>query len=237
MAGNKASMNLQDISISLKLPTSTVFRFLKTLLLYGYVKQDKETLKYSLSLKFCRIAELIKSQLNIRNVAYPFLIELSEKCQESVSLSIEDEMEVTYVEIIEGPDKMIRTMQRIGKRAPLHCTGSGKLFLSNYDESKIDEYIKEKGLIAFTKNTISSKAALLSELENIRSRGYSLDKEECEIGAKCIAAPLRDYTGSIIAGVSITGPISRMTDEKISQTKDLIIAFADKISNALGYHR
>lgn len=234
MASTKTSMRLLDISETLSLPASTVLRFLNTLMAFNYVSQDPETLKYRLSTKFCMIGNLVNSQFSIRETVRPYLVELSEKCQESACLAIEDDMSVVYIDVVDGPDSMLKTMQRIGKIAPLHCTGVGKLLMLNYTMGKLDMLIAEKGLPLLTLNTITTKEKLMAELEKIRTQGYSLDDEECEIGAKCIAAPLRDYTGNIVACISVSGPVSRMTCEKMENIKEVINQTALDLSIKLG---
>ena len=144
-------------------------------------------------------------------------------------------MEVVYTDVVDGPDSMLKIMQRIGKRAPMHSTGIGKLLLLNYSEEQLDEYIAAKGLPALTPNTLVTKQALAAKLEEIRGQGYALDDEECELGARCVAAPVRDYTGRIVAGISISGPISRMTMEHIREVAPVVTGTAAQISKALAY--
>jgi DNA-binding IclR family transcriptional regulator len=235
MAGNSGPMRLQDMSRALDMPASTALRFLNTLMEYGYVIQSAETLRYSLSMKFCHIGNRVSSQISIREVVRPYLTKLTEICQESACLAIEENMTVVYIDVAEGPDSVLRAMQRIGKRAPMHSTGVGKLLLLNYDEEGIDKLIAVKGLDLLTCNTIVSSEGLLKELNTIRQKGYAVDDEECEIGARCVAAPIVDYTGRIAAAISVTGPISRMTYEKINEISDIIAGVAQKISISLGY--
>lgn len=235
MAKNKGSMRLQDISNKLGLPSSTVLRFLNTLIKYNYVSQDPETLKYSLTMKFCRIGNLVSSQFSLRDVVRPYLLELSEKCGESACLAIEQDMMAVYIDVVEGPEGILKVMQRIGKLAPLHSTGVGKILLLNYDEKELDNLIRSKGLPKITENTITTRDRLLSELDRIRESGYSLDNEECEIGARCIAAPIKDYSGKIIASMSLTGPINRMTSEKIERVKTVIMELSREISKKLAF--
>ena len=235
MASNRGPMRLNEISAALGLPTSTVLRFLCTLMSYDYVSQDVQTLKYSLSLKFCHIGNLVSSQFNIREPIRPFLYELSDRCHESVCLVIEENMMSAYIDVIDGPDSMLKTLNRIGKTAPLHSTGVGKNLLLNYDEAKLDDLISKKGLLALTANTLTKKEDLLKELERVRTQGYALDDEECEMGVRCIAAPVRDYTGKVIASISVSGPISRMTIDKIEVIKDIIKDIALRISHKLMY--
>ena len=142
---------------------------------------------------------------------------------------------MVYIEVVPGPDQMIRTMQRIGNLAPMHCTGVGKLLLLNHKESYIDKMIEKKGLQKFTDNTITTKRALLKELETVKKQGYAFDNEECEIGARCISLPVRDFSGKVVAGISVTGPVFRM-DEIINEKNiEYLKQVALEASRKLGY--
>lgn len=235
MAESKESLRLQDIARRVDMPASTTLRFLNTLMKSGYARQDPVSLRYSLTLKFMHIGSLVSSQISIRDVAHPYLTELAQKCNESVCLAIEQDMEIVYIDVIDGPDGMLKITQRIGKLAPIHSTGIGKLILLNYDLNQLEHIIEVKGLKALTPNTITSKEELLSELERIREKGYALDDEECELGARCLSAGIKDYTGKYVAGISVSGPTTRMTMEYIDQIKDVVVDTANKISEELSY--
>ena len=235
LAQKEEPMRLLDISKGLGINSSTALRFLTTLENCGYVSQDKETLKYYLTFKICNIANHVSAHASVRDISHPYLKQLSRIFGESVCLAVQQDMMVVYIDVIEGPDQMLRTMQRIGNVAPLHCTGIGKLFLLEYSESRIDKMIAVKGMPRFTENTLTSKAQLYDELQRIQECGYAYDNEECEVGARCIALPIRDYTGKIVAGFSVTGPTSRMTDTLINNRMDYLFHTADEISRHLGY--
>ena len=235
MAHERQPMRLQDVAAKCDMPASTVLRMLNTLLVYGYVNQDPHSLRYSLSLKFAQIGSRVCEQVSLRDIAHPLLVELSQACQESSCLAVEQERELVYTDVQDGPDSMLKIMQRIGKRAPMHSTGIGKLLLLNYTDQQLDEYIAEKGLPSLTPNTMTTKQALVDKLAEIRRQDYALDDEECELGARCVAAPIRDYTGRIVAGVSVSGPVSRLTMERIAEIVPVVKGTADQISKALAY--
>ncbi|MDL2318016.1 IclR family transcriptional regulator [Eubacteriales bacterium OttesenSCG-928-A19] len=226
---------LQDIAVGLSMNTSTVFRFLQALLESGYVQQDPISLRYALTTKICSVAHRVSSNIRLYDVALPLMKELAAACDESVCLAIEQDMTVLYIGVVQGPDQMLRTMQHIGNRAPMHCTGVGKLLLLNYSEPEIDMLIERKGLPSFTQNTLVTREALMAELGQARANDYAFDNEECEIGARCIAVPARDYTGKVVAAISVTGPIFRMTDEKLMRDLDVIKAAGARLSGMLGY--
>ncbi len=118
----------------------------------------------------------------------------------------------------------------------MHCTGVGKVILSEFPESKIDQMIQLKGLTRYTDNTLVTKEMLVNELQLIRRRGYAYDNEECDFGARCIAFPIRDYSSKIIAALSVTGPPGRITDNFINSNFRTILETVQDISYQLGYH-
>lgn len=228
-------MRLNDIAYQTNYPNSTILRMLNSLISCGYVTQNDDTLKYSLSIKFSVIGEKVRSQFKIRDLVQPYLVSLSEQYQESSCLAIEDDMSVVYIDTVEGKDNMLRTLQKIGKSAPMHCTGVGKLLLLNYSTKQLEDFVAQKGLIKLTKNTITSFEELRNELDTVRMQGYALDNEECEEGATCLAAPLKDFSGKIIACISVSGPANRFTLNKILEQKHIILETAASISERLGY--
>ena len=235
MSKEPEPIRLQDIALKAEMPTSTALRMINTLLVNGYVNQDAETLRYFLSLKFTQIGCAVSSHFSLQRIAHPMLLELRNRCQESCCLGVEENHELTYIDVVDGPDSMLRIMQRIGKRAPLHSTGIGKLLLLNYSEKQLGELISVKGLSPLTPNTLVTRNSLEEHLKQVRAQGYAVDDEECVLGARCVAAPVRDYTGKVIAGISISGPTSRLTKERISVVAPVVKDIADKISKALAY--
>ena len=235
MAESREPLRLQDIALKVEMPASTVLRLVNTLVSCGYANQDSITLRYSLSLKFMLIGGLVSSQTSIRDLAHPYLFELSKKCKESVCLAIEQDMEVVYLDVIDGPDGILKITQRIGKVAPLHSTAVGKIMMLNLDPKQLNQLIALKGLQVLTPNTITHKEALIKELEKIKVQGYALDDEECELGARCISAGIKDYTGKYIAGISVSGPTTRMSMEYIDIIKYIVMDTAKTISGLLAF--
>ena len=130
---------------------------------------------------------------------------------------------------------MLQTLQRIGKVAPMNTTGVGKVLLMDRPAAGIDELIASRGLPKPTRNSIGSKRGLVQELSRIREQGFATDDEECELGVRCVAAPLRDYTGGVVAAISTSAPVGRMTPERIKKISKEFIAVAARISQQLGY--
>lgn len=233
LADSGRPMRLIDIGANLKLNTSTTLRFINTLAALGYVEQETATSKYYLTYRICSISNKIYSNTSLRDIVSPYLKELAGKAGESVCLAVEQSRQVVYIDVADGPDQMVKGMQRIGNIAPMHCTGIGKLLLLNYTEEELDELIAKKGLTKYTDNTIITKEKLKEELGQVKKDGYAFDNEECELGARCIAFPIYDFTQKIIAGFSITGPVNRITDEFINTNIPLLKSVSVSISGKL----
>lgn len=235
LAAARTPMRLRDISTTLGMNSSTASRFLASLQQYGYVIQEPETQRYHLTYKICRIANQFSSHVSISSITHPYLEQLSSEVNESVCLSIEQNMSTVYVDIATKPNHTLLSLHAVGNTGPMHCTAIGKLLLLNYSEKQIDEFIRIKGLERHTEHTITTKEQLLEELDRIRDRGCAYDNEECEIGVRCVALPIRDYTGAIVAGISVTGPTTRMTQSAIDGYLPFLRKASNGISTELGY--
>ncbi|MCL1818587.1 MAG: IclR family transcriptional regulator, partial [Spirochaetaceae bacterium] len=163
MSAHDRPMRLQEVANAVSQPPSTTLRFLNTLMDYGYADQDPANLHYFLTMKFCKIGNLISRQIKTRDVIRPFLEELAQKFGESTCLAISQEDCVVYIDVVDGPDYILQALQRIGKIAPLHCTGVGKCLLLDYSEPRIAQ-LAEKGLVSLTKNTITTESELKTEI-------------------------------------------------------------------------
>lgn len=228
-------LRLIDIAHRLKFNSSTALRFLNSLEQNGYVYKDKETLKYRMTYKICGLASHVSSNTDLVMVASQPIKELSTRLRECVCLAIEQDYSIIYIYVSDGPGQILRTTQRIGKEAPMHCTGIGKMILSDFPSDRVDEMITQKGLTKYTDHTLVTREQLQKELDLIRIQGYSCDNEECELGARCVALPIRNYSGQIIASISVTGPTGRITDQFIQENLSAIKEVADEISYQFGY--
>ena len=235
MAQQKEPLRLIDISNALEFNASTTLRFINTLIRTGYVDQDPNTGRYFMTYKICTLAEHQMCKLKNWASLRPRLEEISKLFGETCCLAVERDRCVIYVEVVESPNSMIRSMQRIGSVAPLHCTASGKLLLMNYSVKELDRLIEETGLTRYTDNTITSRQDLFEELRRIRKEGVAYDNEECEIGARCIALPVYGVSGKVIAGISVTGPASRLTDQLIARKLDAMKEIVRGVSRTMGY--
>lgn len=235
LARRHAPMRLQDISNELKINVSTVLRFLNSLQGAGYVEQEESSQQYFLTYKICYLANLISGSMELPRITHPFLSQLTAEFHETTCISIEQDRAMVYVDIATDTSQSLMSVQRIGRVAPMHCTGNGKLLLMNYSEERLEEYVRDVGLTQFTPHTITTLERLRTELSQIRENGFAYDNEECELGIRCIACPLRNYTGKIVAGLSVTGPAGRMTEEKLAYIRPILQETCMHISRKMGF--
>lgn len=227
-------MRLQDLSRAVGMNESTTLRYLTTLMNNDYIYQDVVTGRYCLTLKLCAIAANVSRRNSLRNLCLPYLRSLANEFSESVNVTEEYDMEVVYIEAINGPQQLLMTTRRPGDVCPMHCTAAGKLMLLEYSERDIRNLIATKGLKQMTENTITSQEDLRNELAIVRKQGYAFDNEEYERGARCVAAPIIDYSSRIIGAISVSGPVTRMTDGFINEKLPVLLEAARQISIRMG---
>jgi len=229
-----SAMNMTEISEKLKLYPSTIHRILDTLKYWGYVEQDPDTQKYQLGLKALELGMAKLHQIDLVREVAPYLKELVGQCNETVHLGVLEEEEVMYL-AKEESSQTIRMCSYVGKRAPLHCTALGKVLLAYLPEEERKKILQQKELPRFTEKTITNKEELEKEIKQIKKQGFALDLEENEKDVRCIAAPIKNYQGKVIAAISVSGPVFRI-DGKQDILKEALIKTTKDISKRLGYN-
>jgi IclR family transcriptional regulator, KDG regulon repressor len=236
LAASDQDLSLNELSERLRLHKSTVHRLANVLEQHRLVDKNPQSGRYRLGLKLFELGNRAVAGLDIRERARPFLERLAFDANETVHLCVLDEREVLYVDKVE-PSRSVRMASSVGRRNPAHCTGVGKAMMACLDEAEVDEIIQRQGLRAFTKHTITSPVALKHELREICQRGYALDREENEEGVNCIAAPVRNYSGRVIAAISLSGPAFRINEKNLQVMITAVVNTASALSEALGYNR
>ncbi|NIO03922.1 MAG: helix-turn-helix domain-containing protein [Proteobacteria bacterium] len=233
----KSTYTNSELSKKLHLNKSTVTRLLCSLEKAGFLQRNNKTAEYRLTHRLFRIGSIYINQIGLHSEAMPLLSELASSCKETVHLAVLNEFEVFYLDKVES-SQSIGMMSRIGNKSPSYCTGVGKVMLAHLSENDLEKFFCSIELKGHTPNTITDPAKLRLHLHKIREMGYAVDNAEHETEVKCVAAPVRDRAESVIAGISISGPVFRMTQERIK--KELIPAVketANMISIRLGYVR
>lgn len=229
-----AELKVTEISERLNLHKSTVHSLLKTLQMHGYVRQNEENGKYRIGLKLLERGQLVAQTLDIRSIARPFIVRLSQETGQTVHLVLMVDGGGVYIDKVEGERAVIR-YSRIGKRVPFHSSAAGKVLIAFLSDAELNRLLQNYEFERRTERTITDKAALLEELKRVRERGYAIDDQENEIGVRCYAVPLRNHTGEVIAAVSISMLASLVSDEEISDYIQKLHEVSVSISQRLGY--
>ena len=234
LAQSRMPMRLQDISEAVGFTQSTVLRYLRTLQNTNYVYQEEDSPRYALTWKLCQLTAGLDSFSSLGNIVDPFINRLCNDLHMGGCLVIPKDSHSMYLRYIEHP--YAQTPRYIGRQVPLHAGSSGKLLMSQYTPVQLDAYIEKNGLTKMTCHTISTREALEQELKQIRSQGYSMDREECEEGFECISYPLYSYRNRICATFTIFGTTAEIEEHQICQNiHQQLSAAASQISRMLGW--
>jgi len=223
-------VSLKQLSADTGLHPSTAHRILNDLVLKRFVERA-EPGAYRLGMRLLELGNVVKSRLNVREAALDFMRALHRKTFQTVNLSVRQGDEIVYIDRAFSERSGMQVVRAIGGRAPLHLTSTGKLFLSVDDPKSVRSYATRTGLSGHNKNSITELTTLERELSLVRARGFARDNEELELGVRCMAAGIRDDSGRLIAGLSISAPADRLQEEWL---EDLMLT-VNQISAVLGY--
>lgn len=230
IAAHEDPVSLKILSAETGLHPSTSFRILASLAEQGFVERTSRG-NYKLGVKLMQLGSRVSASVDIRKIALPLMEKLRDQLGETVNLTVREGDEVVYIERSVAK-RMIKVEQVIGSRAPLHVTAVGKLMLGDQGEAACRSYAKRSKLPPYTINTHTKVTALLQDSILAAKRGYSFDNEEAELGVGCIGTLIRDTSGHVVAGLSVSAPIERRRDEWIAQVMETGL----QISKQLGYH-
>lgn len=220
----------------LGIPLASLVRYLQSLVNQGYVFRDDEQGEYGATWRVCWLGDMIKSSFTLRNYVSPFLVDLSSSLKMASCLVVEQNGNLIYLDFIDNPNDGIEGLKRIGKDAPIYCTGSGKILLSSLQDRRRNAIIEQLDMSPLTDRTITDKSVLKQELDKVRSQQYAVDDEECEEGYRCISVPLYDYTGQTIAAISLIDQTDHLQDERVErEILPRLRAITKTISQRLGY--
>ncbi len=234
LASYEDGLGLMELSHQANLTKSTVHRLLHTLIENGYVKQNEENGPYHLSFKMFRLGAQTVEKMDILKISRPYLQRLKDKFGEVIHLVIRDDQEIVYIDKVET-DHTIRMYSNIGKRGTLYSTSVGKAMLAYSSDKDLLTLWQCLDIEQKTQYTITTWPEFHREIQTIRKLGYAMDQEENELGVKCIGVALLDYTGLSVGAISVSGPIQRMTNDKVDEIKMEMLHVKTEISKELGY--
>ncbi len=220
----QGTMGVTELSTAAQLNKATVFRQLNTLAALGYVRQE-ENGKYRLTYKLLGIAGKLLEQSDMRSLVRPYLERLAAQTGETVHLVQREDDHIVYIDKVEPTVNSIRMVSRVGMAQPLYCTAVGKTLLAGHSQREVREVWNRSNVRPLTPHTLVRWEDFCAELETVRQQGYAMDNEENELGVRCIAVALPDFSGRCSHAVSISAPVSRMTEERLPQIVTQLLAF------------
>lgn len=225
-------LGITEMAQVLNLPKSTVHGLVRTLEARDLLAQNPENGKYRLGLKVYELGMAYSSAIELEGASKTVAHNLSAKYDEAVHVAVYAGGMAVFV-IRKDPRVSIASFPRVGASIPAHASAVGKVLLAHLPPSEIDKHMKD--LYSLTLNTITDREILKKELAQVSNQGYAVDNEEAIGGLGCVAAPIRDKSGEVVAALSLSGAVHRIIGELHSSIiRDVMLA-ADQISRALGY--
>ncbi len=226
-------LGVSQIAGMVGLHRATTHRLMTALATAGFLERVPGSDKYRLGTRLLEMGLSILRRLDFRQEALSHMRELVERFGEVCDLGILDGDKVLYIDVL--PSRYpIAVSVSTGLRLPAHCTASGKAILAFLPLQEVDALLRDP-LPRLTEHTVTSKAAFLQQLEEIRRRGWALDDEETEIGVRAVAVPIRDITGRAIASIGIPGPTGRMGSDRMEEMGAALLEAARAVSARLGW--
>ncbi|TAM58322.1 IclR family transcriptional regulator [bacterium] len=233
LATRRTATGISELSHIVGLHVSTVHRLLATLVDRGYVRQDPETARYHLGARIFSLSSAAEVHLDLRLLGRPYLERLMRTTGETSNLVTLAEEEIVYLDQVES-NHLVKMFTQPGTRAPLYCTGSGKVCLAYLPDDRRFTLLSQR-MRPRTSHTLIERDQLERELTEIRRMGFGYDNEEMEDGVRCVAAPLFDRRGNVVGALSVSGPTTRMTPDKAQNCVTPLLTVAHELSAQLGY--
>lgn len=233
--GEQKEIGVSELSQRLMMSKATTYRFLQTMKSMGFVAQEGETDKYKLTLKLFELGAKSLEYVDLIELADKEMRYISEQTNEALHLGSLDENAIIYIHKIDSGYNL-RMQSRIGRRNPLYSTAIGKVLLAERDEQFVRDTLEGVEFIKHTDRTLENVEQLLEELALVRTQHYAEDNEEQEPGLRCIAAPVYDRFGHVIAGLSMSLPTIRFDEQRMGYYVDLLQTAGRNISLQLGYN-
>jgi IclR family transcriptional regulator, KDG regulon repressor len=233
LAAKKKGAGVRQIGRDLGYSSSVTQRILNILKSHHFVIQEDESGIYHLGIALVELGLTVLDRLDVRQIAHPHLTDLADDTEETTLLAIRDGLYAVYIDKVESP-LSIRMNAGIGARRPLNCTGVGKVLLTWGPHGLLNTMSWAPILKKLTPNSIIDPEQLKTELEIIRQQGFAVDLEEFHVGMMCIAAPIFNQKGDVIAAITISGPADRI-HSRLTDLAEKVKTKAELISNQLGF--
>ena len=235
IAESNGSVALTELAQQAGLPNSTTHRLLTTMQQQGFVRQVGELGHWAIGAHAFMVGSSFLQSRNLLAIVHPILRNLMEESGETVNMAVLDQSDHEAIIIDQVQcTHLMRMSAPIGGKLPTHASGAGKAFLAQLSEEQVTKLLHRKGLHAYTHATLVSPVHLKEDLAQTRKRGYSFDDEEHALGLRCLAACIFDEHREPFAAISISGPISRITDDRVTEFGAMVIKAAKEVTLAYG---
>jgi IclR family KDG regulon transcriptional repressor len=231
---NGPEMGVTELAAAMNLNKTTVYRLLNAMAKFDFVEQNSENERYRLGLKLHELGRKAIESRTLQREAHRFLLELSRRSRETVSLAVHAPGSVICLDRLKSPQTLISMGTEIGARFPAHCTAIGKAVLAYLPAGEVETILRNCGMPRFTPSTLTRLADLQADLRQVRQRGYAIDNQELERGLKGVAAPVRTNQDRVIAAVGMAGPALRFRGRELREKIALVRETAEKLSASLG---
>ncbi len=232
----KEGMGVTEIANHIGLNKSTVHRILNAMASRGYIERASGKGVYRNGLKLVDLASVHLNSVELKTEARPLLRELTARMNLTTHLAILDGLDAVYIDKVDV-ETSLRLYSQIGRRISVHCSALGKCLLSGLSDQEVLDRLRKCDFRRHTANTLTHRQALMRQVEAVRERGYAVDDQEHEAGVRCMAAPIRDYRGKVVAAISLTGPATVVCPEREGEISVLVTAVARDISRRLGHRQ
>jgi DNA-binding IclR family transcriptional regulator len=234
IARNREGIGLSELSKRVGLHSSTTFHLVKTMTTLGYAEQLKETKRYRIGRRLFTLAAGALDEIELVNLATPVLERLSRATGECGHFAVRSGDNIVVLARTAGSG-MLQMADRVGVVRPAHCTALGKVLIAALAPAQIDRYIASQELRRFTPKTIVEREALVRELDDVRRTGIGFDDGEFDAEVRCVAVPVRDFTGRVAGAIGISGPIWRLSIQALQDKALEVREAAAALSRELGF--
>ena len=233
IARHREGVGLADLSKLVGLHNSTTFHLAKTMVSLGYIRREKDSKRYRVGRLLFALAASALDEIEMVNVATPALEDLSRETGESSHFAVRMGDAVVVIARTSGPGAFHLT-DRVGVLRPAHCTALGKVILASLRQDQLERFLARVELKPSTAHTITESPALLRVIAEIRRFGIAYDEGEFNLEVRCVAVPVKDFTGQIIGALGISGPIWRLSNQVMQSRAKTVQAASNRLSAAFG---
>lgn len=233
VARHREGIGLADLSKLVGLHNSTTFHLAKTMVTLGYIRQERETKRYRIGRPLFALAASALDEIEMVNLATPVLENLSRMTGEASHFAVRMSDAVVVIARTSGPGAFQLT-DRVGVVRPAHCTALGKAILASLRADQLEHFLKRTKLEPSTEKSITDTRVLLREIDEIRRTGVAFDDGEFNLEVRCVAVPVKDFTGNVVGALGISAPVWRMSDQTLKSRAKIVLAAAAELSAAFG---